>query len=194
MKIFTEKDYVQSQWSGGSTKQLYIYPQDSTYSERNFDLRISIAKVDTDESEFTSLPGFQRKLMILEGEINITHVGHYTKNLNSFEVDEFLGSWSTHSKGKCKDFNVMTSHLFESELFALQLRENQIERMEAGLNSSLYLYVFNGEINVRYKDEDHSIKENSLIELSQVNGGELYIEAKRKSDIIITRIQPSVNL
>ena len=64
--VRTAKDYKVSQWSGGSTTELYLYPEDGDYKTGNFQLRISSATVETERSEFTSLPGVERYLMIFQ--------------------------------------------------------------------------------------------------------------------------------
>ena len=66
MRIFSENDFLLSKWEGGTTKQLFIYPETSNYTARHFKLRLSVARVDLEESKFTSLPGTNRKLIILD--------------------------------------------------------------------------------------------------------------------------------
>ena len=51
---------VTTRWSGGNTTEFYIFPQDSTYAQRDFQIRISSATVDDPESDFTLLPDFNR--------------------------------------------------------------------------------------------------------------------------------------
>lgn len=50
----SKEDYPVSNWSGGKTTQLFIYPENSEYAKRNFLFRISSATVDCERSEFTS--------------------------------------------------------------------------------------------------------------------------------------------
>ena len=47
--------------------------------------------------------------MILEGELELEHIGHYSKTLKKSETDIFSGDWETRSKGKVTDFNLMTT-------------------------------------------------------------------------------------
>ena len=46
VEIIKPEEYAVSEWAGGKTTQLYIYPQDSEYAKRNFLLRISSATVE----------------------------------------------------------------------------------------------------------------------------------------------------
>jgi environmental stress-induced protein Ves len=52
IKIKHINDQIVSQWSGGTTTQLYLQPEDSVFSDRNFDLRISTAKIEQELSEW----------------------------------------------------------------------------------------------------------------------------------------------
>ncbi len=124
-KIIKASEFNTVNWSGGTSTQLFIYPQNSDYKLRNFDFRLSTAKVEADESDFTSLPGISRKLMILEGEIEITHENHYSKKLAKFDIDTFEGDWATSSVGKCVDFNLMTRGTGKGKLSAISIKKDQ---------------------------------------------------------------------
>ena len=67
MCILKAADQTSSIWSGGTTTQLAIFPFDAKYEDRNFIFRISTAKVHHEHTVFSSLKGFSRSLMILEG-------------------------------------------------------------------------------------------------------------------------------
>lgn len=107
IKIFNEEAYTQTAWSGGVTTELYIYPENSSYQQRDFLFRLSTATVELEESLFTKLEGIKRKLMVLEGEVTLIHKDHHQKALRAFEQDLFMGDWETSSHGKVKDFNLM---------------------------------------------------------------------------------------
>lgn len=103
-----EKDFSVSDWSGGKTKELAIFPADSRYADREFIYRISSATVDLDESDFTLLPDYDRVLMVLQGSSVLTYNGKKTVHLNELEQDSFDGAWNTKSYGRITDFNLMT--------------------------------------------------------------------------------------
>ena len=106
MYIIKEKDFNVNQWSGGTTTELFIYPLEATYAERNFDFRISSATVESEESSFTDFSGYLRKLMILKGEINLQIEDKEIK-LSPYQEFAFSGSDKVHSFGKCVDFNII---------------------------------------------------------------------------------------
>ncbi|MBK0403373.1 HutD family protein [Adhaeribacter sp. BT258] len=94
-------------WASGTSTEIFIYPPDGSFADRNFLFRISTATVEAEESTFTFFEGITRHLMILKGELELIHEGRYTKYLKPYEQDTFSGEWCTRSKGKVTDFNLM---------------------------------------------------------------------------------------
>jgi uncharacterized protein len=123
-KIHRFQDALTTSWTGGKTTELFIHPNNSLFAERNFDFRISSATIDVENSDFTSLPAYNRLLAILEGKLEITHERKYVKVLEQFENDEFHGSWKTSSKGKVRDFNVIYNDKFEVKFSYQKAKEN----------------------------------------------------------------------
>jgi environmental stress-induced protein Ves len=118
--ILRKKDYVTTPWSGGETTELLIQPQQANFSTRQFDFRISIATIRIEESVFTPLPGIQRTLLLLEGELQLEHRNHHIAHLKPFEQDSFMGNWETHCLGSGTDLNVMTQPPFSAHLRVAQ--------------------------------------------------------------------------
>lgn len=110
MKILTETDFLITDWTGGTTTQLFISPQGTTLSERNFDWRISSALVETETSDFTIFDGYERILIPLKGKLEMEHQtpnGVIQQNVSEFQLARFSGSWPTKAKGKLTDFNLI---------------------------------------------------------------------------------------
>ena len=110
IQLIPAETYTKTNWSGGKTSELFIYPKEADFKQGNFSLRISIATVEVESSQFTSLPDVQRTLMVLEGTLKLEHDGQHSCELLPFEQDQFSGNWSTKSWGKVTDFNVMTKN------------------------------------------------------------------------------------
>ena len=125
MIVRTEKDYKVSRWSGGDTTELYLYPVDGDYKSGNFQLRISSATVDVDRSEFTSLPGVERYLMIFQGHLDMVHGEEEKVSLAPYEVDRFDGGVPTVSYGRVVDFNLMLKNGAKGRMEALCLEVGQ---------------------------------------------------------------------
>jgi len=114
--LITSLQHVTSKWQGGTTIQLYIYPEGSTYQQRDFLFRLSSANIEIPESTFTKLPGVSRKIMVLEGGLKLEHEDHHAIILKKFETDSFYGDWNTKGFGIVTDFNLMTTGNVRSSL------------------------------------------------------------------------------
>ena len=143
---FKQKQFNTTVWTGGKTTELYIFPEDSSYEARDFQFRLSTATVESENSEFTSLPGVRRTLMVLRGQMELIHENQYSKLLGPFDTDHFEGGWKTRSKGKCTDVNLMCRELWSGGIRRIKLVAGQ--RMEVPLKGSVnFLYVFKGTIH-----------------------------------------------
>lgn len=143
IKVIKKQGQKVNKWSGGITNQLYIYPENSSYKERDFKWRISSAIVETEESTFTKLPNIKRKIMIIDGELLLKHKNHYEKKLNKFEVDTFSGDWKTTSYGKATDFNLMTNKECTGDLEYIKMKSEIDIKPTMNLNNGNYRYEFN---------------------------------------------------
>lgn len=104
----TEQDYKVGLWSGGSTTELFIWPEGADYARREFTLRVSSARVDLEESDFTPLQGVTRYITPLSGGFTLTHPGVSPVVMGPMaEPYRFSGEIQTHCVGKATDFNLM---------------------------------------------------------------------------------------
>ncbi len=108
-KIYKEEDFRISNWTGGKTTQLAIFPETAAYLERNFLWRLSTATCDKEESAFTKLADFDRVLMVLEGDVVLAHQDVRVARLGELEQDSFDGGYDTKSFGKITDYNLMVA-------------------------------------------------------------------------------------
>ena len=104
----TQKDYKVGHWSGGSTTELFIWPEEADYATRQFAVRISSAVVELEESDFTPLDGVTRYITPLTGGFTLTHPGLPPVTMAPMDVPyRFSGETPTHCVGKAADFNLM---------------------------------------------------------------------------------------
>ena len=103
----TPATYRTSRWSGGETTELAIWPRGAVYGRRDFLFRVSSATVELEESTFTALPDYERRIATLEGSIRLIHDGGRPLVLAPFQVHAFDGGSETVSFGRCRDFNLM---------------------------------------------------------------------------------------
>ncbi|MEJ8553443.1 HutD family protein [Tepidibacter sp. Z1-5] len=167
IKIIRKSEHNTSEWSGGTTTQLCIYPYDSDYKKLNFKWRLSSARVDVDESVFTHLPNIKRKIMILDGELLLEHQNHYSVKLKEFEQDSFCGDWKTKSYGRVTDFNLMMNGC-EGDLEYICIEECSSKKIIFENNQRGYdyvvdvLYVISGGIDI-YMNSQETLQEGDLI-------------------------------
>jgi len=175
-EIIKKENYKVSNWSGGSTSEIFLEPKNGSYSERVFDFRISSATVELEESDFTPLAGVKRYLTTLEGDLDLTFQEEESRKvlLKPYEVVCFMGDVPTHSVGKAKDFNLMLKgcegkmHTFSGKEVALELKCNtevfvyslrdwtgEIEHTEVIVNGedTLHLFGISDETQLRIKSE-----------------------------------------
>ncbi|NMM63699.1 HutD family protein [Clostridium sp. P21] len=165
-EIIKKQNHKTSEWSGGTTTQLLIYPKEAVYAERNFKWRLSSAKVEIEESTFTHLPGISRIIMILEGELTLNHEKHHNTVLKKFDQDSFSGDWTTKSYGKVTDFNLMMAESCSGKLESIDInrgesREIILENLQNEGCSMLteVFYCVHGQVEV-YENKGKSFKLN----------------------------------
>lgn len=186
MSIFkkTKEDFLTSHWSGGTTTQLYIHPEGSSLSERNFDLRISTATIEIEESEFTALPGYDRILMVLDGELLIEHIGRYSISLGSLKKDSFQGAWETRSKGKAIDFNLIYKPILHPKLTHSLMDEGD----SIQLNDCAFNILFVHEGSFQINETKYNKGEIALIEAEE----NVKLEAIENTVIILVTFENSI--
>ncbi|MTB64950.1 hypothetical protein GGG87_08065 [Streptococcus sp. zg-86] len=125
---FDANVFQTSNWSGGKTTELYLFPPSGSYQQRDFEYRLSTATVDVAESQFTALPGIQRLLMTLDKPITLTQIGEQKEvHLDPFVVHSFSGNDEIKSKGQCQDFNVMYTAHYSAELAPIAVGQLNIK-------------------------------------------------------------------
>ncbi len=185
--LLQEPQFIRSQWSGGTTTQLFISPPGASYAAGDFDVRISSTTVEAEESTFTSLPGVSRKLMILEGALEISHQTHYDKALAPFDVDAFEGDWHTTGRGRCIDFNVMTKDGRQSSLAAVHHSKGDFfDIIFNQEHECILLYIWQGSLYCPAQAVEAVQGEALLLESN--GNGSVHLEATDNSTIVVTRI------
>jgi environmental stress-induced protein Ves len=158
MQIIRKENIETTNWSDGTTSELFIFPTTSTYKELNFGFRLSRATIETEESVFTSLPNVKRKLMLLDGELELIHEGHHTKKLKPLQFDTFSGDWNTKSIGKATDFNLMMLGDVDGNYSVMKAKKKQFHTYKINHDFTVF-YVAEGTLVF----EDVSVNKGDLI-------------------------------
>ena len=183
MKIIKHASIKVSNWSGGTTSELYIYPENSNYKDLDFKFRLSKATIEVEQSIFTPLPNVKRKLMLLDGELELIHKHQHSKKLKPLEFDSFSGSWNTKSIGKATDFNLMMLGNTEGDfkVFSTQKPRSIIFNQSSGVS---VFYVAKGSINLLNSE----VNSGELIIFDEPTNQPIQINFSENSDIISIKI------
>ena len=152
MQILDTSHYLTNQWAGGQTTQLWIYPETASLQNRDFQIRISSALVQQ-EGAFSDFTGFNRALLILEGEgLEVSqHNEAETKAFNLTKTSDtwyFSGSDTVYAKliaGDVVDFNLITAPEIKSEMSLKPLAANQALEISASKTLLSGVYLIAGE-------------------------------------------------
>ena len=193
IKIIKKDKLSSSKWSGGTTTQLYIYPENELYENRNFTFRISSAKVDLEESTFTKLPNIKRRIMILDGKLKLIHENHHSVTLEKFQQDTFYGDWNTKSYGKVTDFNLMLNDNADGFIEYINLENEKIinpYKNDKYNNTTEVFYCVRGKINISINNEREQLEAGDVAIIKNIYNLEikLNIMDKFNSDIIRTKV------
>jgi len=187
--IIRSENLKTTRWTGGTSTELFIFPTDSEYQKRNFSFRLSTAKVEIEKSEFTSLPGISRKLMVLDGGIFINHEKHHSNQLNKFDVDAFEGDWKTTSIGKCIDFNLMTQGKTKGVISALVFEKNQVaDYIAKAACDWLFIYVNKGIASINQGIKTETLKKGDLMVFNKPGNTKLMLIGMEVCELVISKI------
>lgn len=115
IQIF-KKNINPNKWSGGETYEYFIYPENSEYTSRDFDFRISSASIDKIPSDFTQFEGYFRYLIMLDNSLIISR-NSIKEEYSKHEIFKFKSHEKIISNSLGNDFNLMVSNnISEHEL------------------------------------------------------------------------------
>jgi uncharacterized protein len=180
---FTAAERTTINWASGTSTQIFVHPHDGSFAERRFLFRISTATVEAEESTFTFFEGITRHLMILKGELELVHEDRYTKHLKPYDQDTFSGEWSTRSKGKVTDFNLMLKDGATGSL--------KHERIAAGSSATYtgataYYFVYVAEGEARLSHDDNATA-GDLLWIEQ--GDEVTIKTTEGCEVVVIEVE-----
>src|SRR5688572_4699738 len=175
---FTSDSRTTINWASGTSTEIFIFPSNGSFADRNFQFRISTATVEAEESTFTFFEGITRHLMILKGELELIHEGRYTKHLKPYEQDTFSGEWSTRSKGKVTDFNLMLKAGATGSLTHHHIESGNGITFAA---KTTWHFVYFAAGTATFKN-DNTAKTGDLIQLE--NGSEVNFQTHEGCDLV----------
>jgi environmental stress-induced protein Ves len=187
--IIPFRSFLTKNWSGGTTTELFIFPEGATYQARDFLFRLSTATVEVEASDFTALPGISRKIMILEGQTTLTHAQHYSKLLRKFDTDAFEGDWQTSSLGKCTDFNLMTKGSASGALRSLSIEAEQTIPYQIREKCDFFfVYVYAGKLALTFNQNRALLQKGDLLVLEAPDFAKFELEALEELELVLCSV------
>ena len=177
IKIYKSEDFTPSRWTGGTTTQLAIFPEDADYLKRNFIWRLSTATCDLEETTFSKLPDYDRVLMVLKGDVVLAHQDVRVTRLGELEQDRFDGGFYTKSFGKITDYNLMTAKGNKGYLDVVELtaesKELAFEKDDELERFDVTFYCRDGYATITIGTETFMLMPGQQMVTSFVNGEEV---------------------
>lgn len=178
-KIISKSDLLPRIWDGGKTYEYFISPADSSYSNRDFDFRISSASIEKTPSNFTRFEAYQRYLVMLDGDLKINRNGK-EDNYAQHEIFEFDSNDEIQSFSIGNDFNLMVrngenpfeikvqmlSSVYQKSwmfVFAIAETRLKINQQEIKMNANDLLVLENDQIESITFESDLEVIFGSLI-------------------------------
>ena len=179
-----KSDLAVSNWSGGSTTQLFLYPGGASYAARDFQVRVSSATVDQTPSAFTSLPGYHRVLMPLSAPLKLAFENHGAADLRPFESVEFNGGWNTTSHGICTDIGIMLTAPWRGSLTAVS---GGVYECPAGFTG---IYALADEVTAAAAGEEYTLMRGDFLmwEVDTAETEKLALATQGENAAILVRI------
>ncbi|WP_352419773.1 HutD family protein [Proteiniborus sp.] len=189
IKLIKNEDFIVTEWSGGKTTQIYIYPEDASYKSINFKFRISSATVELEKSEFTKLEGVYRFITPLDKNLKLTHNNEDYMELKPFQIYEFDGGLNTTSYGTAKDFNLMLANGTKGSLSCIYIDEEYVLNEILSKNQFTIILSVN-DVNIETHDNTYSLKamEALIINSSDDTPVIIKIVPTKPSNILVARV------
>lgn len=189
VSILTSSKFRPTNWSGGSTTELFISPLTAVYKKLDFNFRLSTATVEVETSVFTPLEAVSRTLMVLEGKMKLVHEGHHTSELTKNQVDRFEGSWKTTSFGTCTDFNLMTRGHTKGDQVGFVVKQDQ--HRDYVLKDAwdwFFAYAHTGSVDIFLAKEKHHLNKRDLLIVERPKNSSARITGLESSDLVLCHI------
>lgn len=124
VRLNSKTDRIVHSWAGGSTEEVLLLPEGSTWENKNFKIRVSSAVCFGGSSLFSDFTGFTRHISPRKGLLQMEHVlqsgEKKSVHLEPYEIDIFQGAWKTTSEGAYEDFNLLTDNSFSGAVQAVK--------------------------------------------------------------------------
>ncbi len=188
--VLHKTDYVTTQWTGGSTTQMLILPRGANYAKRNFEIRLSAASIEIPESNFTSLPGVLRSLVLLKGALLLSFKSKGKQLLLPGDDINFNGNESIQCKGTGSDYNVMLNGVGEISSQYLWLQKGEEVEVDFEPYMQLaFLHVAQGKISIKWLGLNQKMDEAMSCYVAKLTDTcRLSIKANTETKLVLSEV------
>ncbi|MGL4210583.1 MAG: HutD family protein [Cetobacterium somerae] len=161
-KIVRKENQKERLWTGGVSKELYIYPDGSTINSP-FNFRVSTASINPGEYNFTSFKGYKRLLILLSGSVKLEVDGrdYYLKPFS-----HIFFSGDSHTSSLADETSIDFNLIFKENINLLDFKIVETEFSGNSLSSKAINIFYNLEDNrhIRVNNNEYTLrKEDTLI-------------------------------
>lgn len=204
MEIIRRADQMTTEWEWGwgrgATTRLAVHPPEASHSGSAFKWRMSSIRVAPAEFRLAPLPGFQRILMVLSGELRVCHEDRHEALLRAFDQDRFDGAWNTTGSGDAAGFDLSMAEGVDGSIVTLTLKPGQVKDISVthaltpGQRRTIVLYVHAGRVEILLNGTICSLAEKDVLLLHEASASGLAIQYFFLSSPVATRIVQAVVL
>ena len=192
-KIIRKNKARKTVWSGGTVSELFIYPENAEFKDRDFIFRISTATVDVERSDFTFFDGYSRIIMTLDNEFILTHNDGEKVVLSRYQPHVFYGGDKTTSSGKVNDYNlIMKTGVCSGDVLGMSITNGSVVYPRKGNDPCdekfEIVYCAKGRLTFKVNDVKHRIDQGDILMIDHGTLGKDYVfsnEEGQLCDIII---------
>ncbi|HVS18943.1 MAG TPA: HutD family protein [Planctomycetota bacterium] len=160
---------------GGTTRELWLWPEGARFEALDFDLRVARARVARD-GPFSEFPGFERLLVVLDGAgLELEHGGRRAR-LRPLEPYRFDGGEPAGARlvrGAVEDLNVLVRHATAAvELEVLRLGARAVRTTLERGQAFAHLASGSAQARVTGEDEPFELEAGDSLWVDGLAGGE----------------------
>lgn len=175
--LLKKSDFIEVQGIEGKTLEMYIFPRNCAYADRNFVWRIGTTRLSEEMCTLEELQEYNRSMVVLDGEVVLNFNGEESCRLKELDIYDFDGACKTKSFGQFKTLDLIVRKGAVSKLSPVELSpkaETWISKSEPNFEFTTdLLYLVDGYCLVNAKNEDFYIKPGELLVLEGDSGQSL---------------------
>lgn len=162
IEIILQADCPTTNWAGGSTTQLYIFPA-GLGVEDDFIFRISSATVNSGKCAFSDFSAYNRFLTVLKGDMFIRHGEAPENHLYEFAPVFFDGAVQTYSRSTTAiiDFNI----IWKKDLKTIEIASVESKKL-LKIQGTAFFYSFAEGSKVLLNGQTYNLGSRQLLKVT----------------------------